>query len=1068
MRSNEAEFLPNLNWTKFTGNVIITEPGKKLTSSEVIYRTMDDIVIARGNVVLTHAENRMLADSLYYYRNDKISIGMGNARLYRDDFELYSDKIRYNELNQSSRAEGNSNLKGLRDKTELHAEVLNYFIDIDSVIAVSNPILTKVDSISGDTLFIRAEIISGNTATSIYYARDSVKIDNLNLHAESQSSEYNMAADIITLLEDPFVMQGEEKLTGDKILMLLERQKITQIYVPKSAKAESKQMVYINQPSAADTIIEASSLKSKKVINRLRGNSLRMYIENNEVTRIVAGGMASSDYFMTEDSILQGLNKVSGDTILLGFLDNEIRSILVTGGAIGEFQPDKYAQGADTTINYSSGSIMYDIPRKTTILKKRSTLKYQDLILNAEEIMVDWTSSILVAMGDYVVAPDSIRDATGDSLITIGLPELIQEGNNPLTGTEMEYNLITKRGKINAGKTRFEDGYYTGETILRLSPDVMSVSEGYYTTCDLDDPHFFFKSKQMKLMINNKVIARPVVLYISEVPLFALPFGIFPNKGGRHSGLLLPSYGRTARDGRFLRGGGLYWAGSQYHDASLIIDFLDKRGVLFRGNSKYKKRYSLNGNLSGSLTPRSFDDNDRRRWDLNWNHHQIVSPTMNLNGRIRIISDESFYQELSQNRNSRLEQQLISNLTIDKKWDGSGNALSLNLSRTENLQSKNITGKLPDFNLRVSEVLPSFNFRVGRKQLFKSSSGDDQRWFNSIYYSYSNNGERKRLVTTIIDTTHIDTTIINAGVLLDTTIIDTIIAEEVDINQRLTHNISLSSPQKILKYFSLNPNINYTEQWIDEWSDPQIDDNGRYLYTDNGDVLKVGRKSFRTRRTFSSGLNVSTKLYGNFAPRLGQISSIRHVMTTTVGFRYTPDFSSDNYGYFTNARDSSGNNLKIDYFAGSAIGATPSRVTKILTYSIRNTFQAKLNEGEENEKKLELFSLNFNGSYNYNAIVRPMSPLRASLRTQFIPGANFDISTRYSFYKWLDGSISEEFIASPRLTNFSIRTSFSIHGQEAGDNDNRITDATEDYSSEDIENRFNYIEIGRESWRQRE
>ena len=1044
MRSDEVEFLPNLNWAKFKGNVVITDPNRKLTSSEVIYRTKDDLAIAHGNVVLINLENRMYADTVYFYRQDKISIGRGNASLIRKDYEIYADEIRYDELNNSARAKGNAILTDIHEKTELHANIVDYFMEMDSVVATSEPFLTKVDSATGDTLFIRSEIISGNTASSTYYARDSVKIDLLNLHAESQASEYNPAAGIITLLQDPFVVKGEEKLTGDKILILLENQKATQIYVPSNAKTESRQTVYVKRPSLADTTSDTLVSKRRTVINRLNGNTLRMYLDGNQIKRVVAGGMASSDYFMTEDSILQGLNKVSGDTIVISFLDNKIRSILVMGGAIGEFQPDKYAQGADTTINYRSGTIIYDIPGKTTILKNKATLKYQDITLNAAEVNVNWTTSILTAKSSWILAPDSIREATGDSLITIGLPELIQKGSNPVTGTEMEYDLITKRGKIKSGKTKFEDGYYTGETILRLGPDLMAVSEGYYTTCNLDDPHFYFKSKQMKLMLNNKVIARPIVLYISEVPIFALPFGIFPNKGGRHSGLLLPSYGETSRDGRYLRGGGLYWAGSQYHDATLIVDFLDKRGVLFRGSSKYKKRYMLNGSLSGSLTPRSFDDNNRRRWDLNWNHRQTVSPTMNLNGRIRLVSDERFYNDLSSNRNSRLEKQLISNLTMAKKWAGSGNALSLNLSRTENLQTNDVT-----------EVFPSYNFRVGRKQLFGSKKSDEQRWYNSLYYSYSSTGERKKLVT---HSTTFVTTLIDTG-NIDTTIIDTLITKKEDINQLLTHSINLSSPQKVLKYFSITPNINYNEKWINEWNETQLDENDRFLYDSEGAVLTVQRKSFKSRRTFSTGINMSTKLYGNFAPRVGQLSSVRHVMTPSISFRYTPDFSSDTYGYFANGLDSSGKDLKIDYFTGSAIGSTPSRSTKILNYSVRNIFQAKLNEGEENESKLELLSLNFNGGYNYNATVRPVSPLSVSLRTQLIPGANFDISSRYNFYKWLDGSISEVFTAKPRLTNFSIRTSFSLRGESTTVRDDQILDATDEYSSEDIDSRFDYLDL---------
>ncbi|MCH8272219.1 MAG: hypothetical protein IIB41_03085, partial [Candidatus Marinimicrobia bacterium] len=387
---------------------------------------------------------------------------------------------------------------------------------------------------------------------------------------------------------------------------------------------------------------------------------------------------------------------------------------------------------------------------------------------------------------------------------------------------------------------------------------------------------------------------------------------------------------------------------------------------------------------------------------------------------------------------------LISNLTMAKKWEGSGNALSLNLSRTENLQTNDLT-----------EVFPSYTFRVGRKQLFGSKNSDEQRWYNSLYYSYSNGGERRKLVT---HSTTFVTTLIDTG-NIDTTIIDTVITEKIDINQQLTHSINLSSPQKILKYFSITPNINYDEKWINEWNEPLRDENNRFLYDSKGAVLTAQRKSFKSRRTFSTGINISTKLYGNFAPRVGQLSSVRHVMTPSIGFRFTPDFSSDGYGYFVNGFDSSGTALKIDLFTGSAIGATPSRSTKILTYSVRNIFQAKLNEGEENESKLELLSLNFNGGYNYNAQVRPMSPLSASLRTQLIPGANFDISSRYSFYKWLDGSISEVFISKPRLTNFSIRTSFSLRGESATVRDKQITDATDEYSSEDLDSRFDYLDL---------
>ena len=1045
MSSDEAEFLPNLNWIKFKGNVIISGENRKLTAPQVIYKTNEDLIIATGSVVMLNNNSTLIADSVYFYRNTKVSIGMGSARIVDGNTEIFADNIRYDEIKRSSEANGNALFNNLQDKTQLRGENINYLFDLDSLISSGNPILTKIDTTSEDTLYIRSLQMSGNTATSVYYAQDSVKIDRFQLHAEARRAEYNAAAGVITLYEEPFVLQSNEKLTGSKILMLLDEQKVTQIYVPENANAESIQTLFANRPvsslsSEDSSLVDNLILIREKVIDKLHGNTLRMYIEDNEVKRIVVSGMATSSYHMSEDSVLQGLNVVSGDTLILGFLDNEIRTILVMGGAAGNFNPDKYAEGSDTTVYYNSESILYNVQSKTTRLQKNSSIYYENLKLTAHQILVDWDTSILTASGTETATPDSIFKATGDSLMIIGLPELNQKGNKPMYGDLMEYNMRTNHGKISLGKTQMEDGYYRGDKILRLNPKIMIVSEGYYTTCDLDDPHFYFKSNQMKLMVNDKIIAKPVILYISGVPVFALPFAVFPNRSGRHSGLILPSYGSTFSDGRFLRGGGFYWAGSQYHDATLIVDFFDKKGFLFRGSSKYKKRYALNGGLSGSLTPRSFNDQNRRRWDLRWNHQQTITPTLKFNGNVKLVSDESFYQDLSSNRNSRLNQQLISNVTFNKRWEGSGNGLSVNLSRNQNLQSRDIT-----------EVFPSFNFRMGRKQLIKTGVGDDPRWYNSLYYTYSNRGERRRS-------------------LKHTTINDSTISETEDTREKLTHAVSVNSPQKLLKYFTFNPSLYYSEGWINEWTEPLTNPDGSFILNDNGKIETRTRRSFKSRRTFVSSLQMSTKVYGNFAPNIGSFSAVRHVITPSVSFRYTPDFSNDIYGYFATGVDTLGNNLKYDLFTGSAIGATPSRITKTLNYSLNNIFQAKLNEGSENEKKIDLFTLNLRGNYNFTADIRKMAPLSSSFRTKGIAGINLDISTRHNFYKWTDGSITNEATIIPRLTNFTASTSFNLRGSDSVEEVDELDDATEQYASDDVEARFDnldFADLSADAWNAR-
>ena len=249
MSSDEAEFLPNLNWIKFKGNVIISGENRNLTAPQVIYKTNEDLIIATGRVVLLNKNSTLIADSVYFYRTKKVSIGMGNARIVDGNTEIFADNIRYDEIRQSSEANGNALFNNLQDKTQLRSKKINYLFDLDSLFASGDPVLTKIDTTSEDTLYIRSLKMSGNTATSVYYAQDSVKIDRLQLHAESRRAEYNAAAEIITLNEEPFVLQSNEKLTGSKILMLLDEQKVTQIYVPENANAESIKTLLANRPA---------------------------------------------------------------------------------------------------------------------------------------------------------------------------------------------------------------------------------------------------------------------------------------------------------------------------------------------------------------------------------------------------------------------------------------------------------------------------------------------------------------------------------------------------------------------------------------------------------------------------------------------------------------------------------------------------------------------------------------------------------------------------------------------------------------------------------------------------
>src|SRR5258705_3645429 len=102
----------------------------------------------------------------------------------------------------------------------------------------------------------------------------------------------------------------------------------------------------------------------------------------------------------------------------------------------------------------------------------------------------------------------------------------------------------------------------------------------------------------MKIYLKDKLIAKPVVFYIRNVPLLALPFWVFPIKPGRHSGFLFPQFelGLNNRAGQFVRNAGYYWALSDYLDFTATADYYqDRPSWRLHGESFYDLVYAFEG-----------------------------------------------------------------------------------------------------------------------------------------------------------------------------------------------------------------------------------------------------------------------------------------------------------------------------------------------------------------------------------------------------------------------------------------------------------------------------------------
>ena len=664
----------------------------------------------------------------------------------------------------------------------------------------------------------------------------------------------------------------------------------------------------------------------------------------------------------------------------------------------------KSSSGIDSVVTYTaSDTIVYDLGSRTMILYGKGDIKYRDMGLKAEVVDINWVTSLLHAEGVADTA-----DTTGKKMK--GLPEMI-DGAETYRGRVVEYDFKSKKGRIDLGKTEQDKSYYYGDEIKKVSPEEMYVEDGKFTSCDLDHPHYYFGSPEMKIMLKDKIVARPVFFYISDVPVFALPFGIFPSERGRRSGIIGPAFGESSR-GRYLTHLGYYWAMSDYTDVAFKADGYSKGSYTLYGDFRYALRYLFNGGIDASYGKVvSGEPSDPGRtvtsvFNVHLGHNEQFDPTSQLVVDFTFTSG-SYYQNTSLNLNQLLMQNAVSNATFTKSWEGTPNSMTVNIHRDQYLQTGQTSTILPDISFNRSQTFP---FRSSKR----SDVGSALKWYELISYTYAGQFEDVQTNTPI-------TTGADSGRLA------------FDERRGVQHSFTLNMAPKV-GYVTLTPFFNYTEKWYDEHTEME------QVYLNTGRLSGGPRPSlfglsepsdqFVARnvhelsavRYYNLGLQASTKFFGIFQPNVFGIKGIRHQVTPSLSYTYAPDFAADRFGYYGKYYDTLGVAHRYGLYDREVFGGAPAGKQEAISFNVGNVFEMKTvshdTSGQDN--KFQLLNLNAGISYNFAADSLRFSELALDYRTSIGNYLSIGGSTTYNLYKFVrdTGSVP----TGQRVNKFLINT----------------------------------------------
>jgi hypothetical protein len=715
----------------------------------------------------------------------------------------------------------------------------------------------------------------------------------------------------------------------------------------------------------------------------------------------------------------QRLRQSGSSFVLIRYL------LLITGlvfSTLGKAQnaPDdslkvtKSSGALDAIVEYQArDSMRFDLVNQIVYLYDSATVKYQNIALYAHYIEIDFRNNTIMA--------DGKRDSTGKYI----QEALFDEGSQQFAAKKLRYNYLTRKGKILEAATQQGDGYVLAEAAKKDSNNVMYIANGRYTTCDLDHPHFAIRARKLKIIPDDKIVTGPAYLEIADVPTpLAVPFGFFPNKKGRASGILIPAYGESPQLGFFLKDGGYYWGVNDKVDMALRGDVYSKGSWGAKMFTNYRSRYHYNGNVALRYSRIRTGDAElptnvvRNDFFVNWVHIQDPKSNPSMTFSANVNAGSSSYNTFNAERpNDYLANTFQSNVAWSKSWKIG--RLSANLRHSQNTVTR-----------RVDMSLPQLAFTANRFYPFKNPNRIGSRWYDKIGVSY---------------TSEFQNTI---------SVADTLFRNEYlyELRKYMRNGIRQSMPIQtsfnVLKYFTLTPSVNLN-------SVTQFSTIRKTWNATNEVVVTDTINGARMNFDWNASVALSTRIFGTFKFRRTKYSMARHTMTPSVSLTYVPDFTQPKFGYFETVQTSaSGSTALYSVFDGGIYGAPPFGRVGALGFSLLNSLEGKLRPKNDsdaaNVRNMIIDALNFSMSYNFMAKNFNWSTINAGFRTKLFKKVDVNASiiadpyrvnelgVRIERFEWRTGKR----IARLNAANLALTTSLRKGGLTAAQTrtSNRGTD----------------------------
>ncbi|MFT4093799.1 MAG: putative LPS assembly protein LptD [Niabella sp.] len=673
---------------------------------------------------------------------------------------------------------------------------------------------------------------------------------------------------------------------------------------------------------------------------------------------------------------------------------------------------------------HAEDSVVGMVQDKTIELYGKAKTDYIKSSLEAPYMKMNQATSIVIAKtlqdSDYVKMNDGESQYLSDSL---------------------QYNFKNQKGVIKGTITQQGELYLHSEIAKKVNENTVYATGNFFTTCNLDRPHFGFRAKRAKIINKKLAVTGAVHPEFDSVPVpVYLPFGFYPLYQGRHSGFLSPSFETSDDQGLGLSGLGYYQVINDYWDIKTYGDVYSYGSWNLHLNPTYRVRYRYQGqlNLGVQSTKRNFkgdpDFYSSKAYSVIWSHasDSRSRPGVNFSGNVNAATT-TYNRNILNNAYLNFQNTLSSSITYSKQWINKPFNLTVAANHSQNNSTHLMTVNLPTANFSMSTLYP----------LQKKESAGTKKWYQQLGIGYSGSFTNNFNFYDTLSYSKSNDLVRNRRIF-------EFLKDTMQWSANHSIPITLSLPAILNGALVISPSVSYSQQWVDRLNDYYWG-TGTYL-TDSGTTYQVdtilvqSQKGFHIKNQASFGLSFNTSLYGQYRFRNKKVMAIRHVVRPTFGLSYTPDLTKN---YWQRVRINSGgdsawfnrlNNLYSTSVSSYSLKFVSTRSAGF-NFGIDNNLEMKVrakpkkkkpggeNEGEKGGlpsdqltagtkdsytdtsdkdaedgiKKIKLIDgFGFSSSYNFLADSFRLSPISLYFRTNLFEKINLSASGTLMPYKMND------------------------------------------------------------------